>query len=155
MTGEKPRVHVIGTGGSIAGIGPDRMDFMLYTEIGDLLTIEQSLDRVTEVQDIAHVDCEDLISVPSTAIGATEWLALSQRINQLLPGRRRPLRRGRYPRHCDARGNSLLSAPDREVGAAGRRNRGHAASHRPQHRRRSQLGGRRTNCVHSPCRRDG
>ena len=83
MTGEKPRVHVIGTGGSIAGIGPDRMDFMLYTEIGDLLTIGQSLDRVPEVQDIAHVDCEDLISVPSTAIGAPEWLALSQRINQL------------------------------------------------------------------------
>ena len=83
MTGEKPRVHVIGTGGSIAGTGPHRMDFMLYTEIGELLTIRQSLDRVPEVQDIAHVDWEDLVSVPSTAIGAPEWLALSGRINQL------------------------------------------------------------------------
>ena len=30
MTDIKPVVRVIGTGGSIAGVGPDRMDFILY-----------------------------------------------------------------------------------------------------------------------------
>ena len=83
MTGDKPRVHVIGTGGSIAGIGPDRLDYMLYSEIGDHLTIRQSLDRVPEVEGIADVACEDLISVGSTAIGPSDWLALAKRINGL------------------------------------------------------------------------
>ena len=83
MTSTKPRVHVIGTGGSIAGLGPDRMDYMLYTDIGDHLTIQQSLDRVPEIQDIAQTSSEDLVSVGSTAIGTPEWLALTRRINQL------------------------------------------------------------------------
>lgn len=83
MTSAKTHVHVIGTGGSIAGIGPDRMDFILYPEIGDHITIEQSLARVPEIGDFAAVTSEDLISVGSTAIGAAEWLALTRRINQL------------------------------------------------------------------------
>ena len=86
MTGSKPRVHVIGTGGSIAGIGPDRLDFILYSEIGDHLTIQQSLDRVPEINGIANVACEDLVSVGSTAIGPSDWLALTKRINGLLGG---------------------------------------------------------------------
>ena len=83
MPNEQPTVRVIGTGGSIAGVGPDRMDFILYPEIGDHITIQQSLDRVPEIQDIAEVRSEDLVSVGSTAIGAAEWLALARRINQI------------------------------------------------------------------------
>ena len=84
MTAAKPQVHVIGTGGSIAGIGPDRLDYILYSEIGDHLTIEQSLERVPEIRDIASVTSEDLVSVGSTAIGPAEWLALTNRINGML-----------------------------------------------------------------------
>ena len=83
MPNEQPTVRVIGTGGSIAGVGPDRIDFILYPEIGDHITIQQSLDRVPEFQDIAEVRSEDLVSVGSTAIGAAEWLALARRINQI------------------------------------------------------------------------
>ena len=83
MPNEQPTVRVIGTGGSIAGVGPDRIDFILYPEIGDHITIQQSLDRVPEIQDIAEVRSEDLVSVGSTAIGTTEWLALARRINQI------------------------------------------------------------------------
>ena len=83
MPNEQPTVRVIGTGGSIAGVGPDRMDFILYPEIGDHITIQQSLDRVPEIQDIAEVRSEDLVSVGSTAIGAAERLALARRINQI------------------------------------------------------------------------
>ena len=86
MTVAKPRVHVIGTGGSIAGIGPDRLDYILYSEIGDHLTIGQSLERVPEIEGIAAVTSEDLVSVGSTAIGPAEWLALVGRINGLLAG---------------------------------------------------------------------
>jgi L-asparaginase len=84
MTAAKPRVHVIGTGGSIAGIGPDRMDYILYPEIGDHLTIEQSLERVPETGDLASISSEDLVSVGSTAIGPSDWIALTSRINSLL-----------------------------------------------------------------------
>ena len=82
MPNDRPIVRVIGTGGSIAGVGPDRMDFILYPEIGDHITIQQSLDRVPEIRDIAEVRSEDLVSVGSTAIGAAEWLGLARRINQ-------------------------------------------------------------------------
>jgi len=83
MTNTRPIVRVIGTGGSIAGVGPDRMDFILYPEIGDHITIQQSLDRVPEIRDIAEVRSEDLVSVGSTAIGAAEWLGLTRRINEI------------------------------------------------------------------------
>ena len=83
MPNERSIVRLIGTGGSIAGVGPDRMDFILYSEIGDHITIQQSLDRVPEIQDIAEVRSEDLLSVGSTAIGAAEWLGLARRINQI------------------------------------------------------------------------
>ena len=84
MTAAKPQVHVIGTGGSIAGIGPDRLDYILYPEIGDHLTIEQSLERVPEINDLASITSEDLVSVGSTAIGPADWLALTRRINSLM-----------------------------------------------------------------------
>ena len=83
MLTEKPTVRVIGTGGSIAGVGPDRMDFILYPEIGSHITIQQSLDRVPEIQEIADIRSEDLVSVGSTAIGSAEWLRLARRINQI------------------------------------------------------------------------
>ena len=84
MTTAKPTVRIIATGGSIAGVGPDRMDYILYPELGQHLTIEQSLARIPELVDIAQLRSEDLVSVGSTAIGPAEWLSLSQRINQLL-----------------------------------------------------------------------
>ncbi len=84
MTAAKPQVHVIGTGGSIAGIGPDRLDYILYPEIGDHLTIAQSLERVPEINDLASITSEDLVSVGSTAIGPADWIALTTRINSML-----------------------------------------------------------------------
>jgi len=82
VTSAKPIVRIIATGGSIAGIGPDRMDYILYPELGKHLTIQESLDRIPEVAEIAIVRSEDLVSVGSTAIGAAEWLSLTERINQ-------------------------------------------------------------------------
>ena len=82
MTSAKPIVRIIATGGSIAGVGPARMDYILYPELGKHLTIQESLDRIPEAAEIATVRSEDLVSVGSTAIGAAEWLKLAQRINQ-------------------------------------------------------------------------
>ena len=86
MNRPKPRIAIVATGGSIAGVGPDRLDFILYPELGEHITIEQSLDRIPEGADIAEITAEDLVSVGSTAIGPEEWLRLAQRINTLLEG---------------------------------------------------------------------
>ena len=84
MNVAKPRIFIVATGGSIAGVGPDRLDYILYPELGDHITIEQSLARIPEAADLAHIEAEDLVSVGSTAIGPEEWLRLTKRINALL-----------------------------------------------------------------------
>ncbi|MEK7806213.1 MAG: asparaginase [Chloroflexota bacterium] len=83
MMASRPTVRIIATGGSIAGVGPNRLDYILYPELGQHLTIAQSLERIPEVHEVAQVRSEDLVSVGSTAIGPGEWLRLSQRINQV------------------------------------------------------------------------
>ena len=82
MNASKPLVKIIATGGSIAGVGPNRLDYILYPELGEHITIDQSLARIPEVSDIARIEAEDLISVGSTAIGGPEWLSLANRINR-------------------------------------------------------------------------
>ena len=84
MEQTKPQISIVATGGSIAGVGPNRLDFILYPELGEHITIQQSLDRIPEAWDIAELAAEDLVSVGSTAIGPDEWLRLAQRINALL-----------------------------------------------------------------------
>ena len=49
ISNEKPTIRIIATGGSNAGVGPDRLDYILYSELGEHLTIGQSLDRIPEV----------------------------------------------------------------------------------------------------------
>ena len=83
MATPRPKVRIIATGGSIAGIGPHRLDYTLYPELGQHLTIEQSLARIPEVGDIAEVQAEDFVSVGSTSIGPEEWLRMAQHINQI------------------------------------------------------------------------
>ena len=79
-----PKISIIATGGSIAGVGPDRLDYILYPELGEHITIKQSLDRIPEVADIARLEAEDLVSVGSTAIGPGDWLNMTWRINRIL-----------------------------------------------------------------------
>ena len=83
MSSSRPKIKVVGTGGSIAGVGPHRLDYILYPELGNHLTIEESMARIPEVKEIADVQAEDLVSVASTAIGPPEWLMLARRINEI------------------------------------------------------------------------
>ena len=83
MPSSLPRVRVVATGGSIAGIGRDRLDYTIYPELGNKLTIDQQLDRIPEVKEIAEVQTESLHNVGSTSIGHKEWLGIGQRINQI------------------------------------------------------------------------
>jgi len=90
MARSRPRVHVIATGGSIAALGPDRLDFTLYPEIGRRLSAEELLARIPEAGGIAEVSAENLLRVGSSSIGPAEWLPLAERIEALFGAARPP-----------------------------------------------------------------
>ena len=77
------RVHILGTGGSISGIGPHRLDYTLYPEVGQKLTVRQMLERVPEARELAELSGEDVLQVGSPSIGPKEWLQLAERIHTL------------------------------------------------------------------------
>jgi L-asparaginase len=83
MAVQRPTVFVVATGGSIAGLGPHRLDYVLYPELGQKLSVEQMLARIPEAKDLAEIQAEDLIRVGSSSIGPTQWLQLAERINAL------------------------------------------------------------------------
>ena len=82
-TTSKPRVYVIGTGGSISYVGSSRTDYINYSYHNKHLTIQELLDRVPEVNDFADVRCEQYMNVGSTDVGPDHWVGLAQRINQI------------------------------------------------------------------------
>ncbi|HZD20378.1 MAG TPA: asparaginase [Burkholderiales bacterium] len=77
------RVHILGTGGSISGIGPHRLDYTLYPEVGKKLTVQQMLERIPEARELAELTGEDVLQVGSPSIGPTEWLQLADRMHAL------------------------------------------------------------------------
>lgn len=77
------RVHVLGTGGSISGIGPHRLDYTLYPDSGKKLTVAQMLERIPEARELAELSGEDVLQVGSPSIGPKEWLELAARIHAL------------------------------------------------------------------------
>lgn len=79
----KPRIHVLGTGGSISGIGPHRLDYTLYPDSGKKLTVAQMLERIPEARELAELSGEDVLQVGSPSIGPKEWLQLAARIHAL------------------------------------------------------------------------
>jgi L-asparaginase len=90
MAASRPIVHVIATGGSISALGPDRLDYTLYPEIGKRLSVEEMLGRIPEASQVAEVSAENLFRVGSSSIGPAEWLQLAGRIDALLGGPRPP-----------------------------------------------------------------
>src|SRR5437762_2270747 len=78
-----PRVHILGTGGSISAIGPHRLDYTLYPEVGKKLTVAQMLERIPEARELAELTGEDVLQVGSPSIGPKEWLQLAHRIHAL------------------------------------------------------------------------
>ena len=78
-----PKVHILGTGGSISGIGPHRLDYTLYPDSGKKLTVAQLLERIPEARALAELSGEDVLQVGSPSIGPVQWLQLGERIHTL------------------------------------------------------------------------
>ena len=79
----RPRVYLIGTGGSISFVGRERTDYINYSYDNKHLTIQELLDRVPEVNEWAEVRAEQFLNVGSTEVGPSHWLALANRINAI------------------------------------------------------------------------
>ena len=79
----KPKIYLIGTGGSISFIGDSRMDYVDYSYADKHLTIEEMANNVPEINEFADVVIEQLINVGSTEVAPEHWLQLAQRINNI------------------------------------------------------------------------
>jgi len=77
-----PRVHLLGTGGTISGTAPERI--MLSGYQSGSLTLEEMLSAVPEIRDVADITFEQVTNVGSGSISDRELLALSHRIHALL-----------------------------------------------------------------------
>lgn len=79
----KPLVYVIGTGGSISCIGESRTDFVDYSYAGKHYTIDEMLQRLPEIGEVASVRAEQFLNVNSGEITPAQWLSLARRVNAI------------------------------------------------------------------------
>lgn len=77
---QKPRVHILATGGTIAGAGNSSTGSK-YT--AGQVAIGSLLDAVPQVNDIATVTGEQIVSIGSQDMSDEVWLTLAKRINQI------------------------------------------------------------------------
>ena len=84
MTVRRPMVHVIGTGGSIAGVGDDELDYTEYGENPGRFSVHQLLERVPEAREVADLEVEEFSNVGSTSLAGKEWARLARRVNEVL-----------------------------------------------------------------------
>lgn len=77
----KPKIHVLGTGGTISGAAPDSI--MLSGYKSGTFPVAELIAEVPEIANIADVSSEQIINVGSGRIDSTILLTLSKRINAL------------------------------------------------------------------------
>jgi L-asparaginase len=77
----KPKIHLLGTGGTISGSAPERTALSGYK--AGSFTLAQMLADVPEVNEVAEITHEQFRNVGSGNIGAADILALAQRIQKL------------------------------------------------------------------------
>lgn len=83
MTG-RPRIAVIGTGGTISSLAATRLDTLDYPDRGRKLEVAEVLAAVPEAADVADLVPVPFRAVSSTALTANDWLALRRVIVDLL-----------------------------------------------------------------------
>ncbi|MDP3563095.1 MAG: asparaginase [Methanoregula sp.] len=77
-----PDIHILATGGTIAGIARNSTDLVYYTP--GSLGVESLLASVPEIRQYAYVTGEQVCNINSDDITPAIWLNLSRRVNTLL-----------------------------------------------------------------------
>lgn len=81
--GRRPRVYVIGTGGSISCVGDSRTDLIDYSYADQHLTIDQMLARIPEIESTVEAHAEQFLNVYGGDVTPEQWLTLARRINTI------------------------------------------------------------------------
>jgi len=79
----RPRIYVIGTGGSISCMGDSRMDLIDYNYADKHFTIDEMLARVPEIEHCAEIRAEQFMNVYGGGVSPGKWLELARRINRI------------------------------------------------------------------------
>lgn len=79
----KPRIYVIGTGGSISCVGESRLDLLNYNYADKHLTIDEMVARIPEAREIADIRAEQFLNVYGGDVAPAQWLELARRIDQI------------------------------------------------------------------------
>lgn len=84
----KPRVAVIGCGGTISTMATHPLDFIEYLETGRKMEAGEVIQRLQPFADFVEVEAVPFRAVSSSAVGPHEWLELARIIDRL--GREEP-----------------------------------------------------------------
>lgn len=72
----RPKVAIIGTGGTISSLGKGPLDLIDYGSLGKVMDVEGVIARVPELALVADVIPVPFKAIPSTALGWREWKEL-------------------------------------------------------------------------------
>ena len=76
-----PTVAIIGTGGTISGVGANRLDLYEYGTSGRFMHVDELVATVPELATVAAIRTVRYKNVASTALGPAEWLDLVRLIH--------------------------------------------------------------------------
>jgi L-asparaginase len=80
----RPRVAVIGTGGTMSSVGRHSLDLVEYSDFGQVLDVDQLLSRVPEAAEAADVVPVPFRSIPGSSLGPGDWLELNDLVHQVV-----------------------------------------------------------------------
>jgi L-asparaginase len=72
----KPRIAIIGTGGTISSLGANSLDVLDYGDAGKMLEADALVARYPECTEVADIVPVRYAAVASTALGPKNWLEL-------------------------------------------------------------------------------
>lgn len=82
----KPRIAIIGTGGTISTIGRHSLDLFEYSDYGKVLEIDELLARFPELGNEADIAPIRFRALHSTAVTPNDWLDLNRLIHSTAEG---------------------------------------------------------------------
>ncbi|MCZ6872513.1 MAG: asparaginase [bacterium] len=80
----KPRVAVIGTGGTIASVGKGPLDILDYGANQTMLHVDEIIDRFPDVHQVAEIIAVRFEAIPSPNVFFPQWKGLVTRIETLV-----------------------------------------------------------------------
>ncbi len=82
----RPRIALLTTGGTIAAVGHDRLDVTRYGETSRTVSADDLLSGVPEVVQLAEIEVDPVLDVPSHDITSRDWLRLAAAITAHVRG---------------------------------------------------------------------